>query len=367
MKFWFSLAITVVLLSLFGCRSGRSMKEISPDERISPLVVGKLLSQELFSRQEFMMYVTDAITTLHYAEVCAAFGVTRFAGLTGDNAVIYKIADRYRNVTDSGLISIIGHVDVNVYGILPLELFLNTGNTEFLEEGIRLADLQWQNPLPDGMSNQTRYWIDDVYMIAILQVQAYRATGKEIYLERAALEVNAYLKKLQQPNGLFHHGENAPFYWGRGNGWVAAGLAELIAVLPEKNMYYDSIVEGYKKMMAALLKYQADDGMWRQLVDYGESWEESSATAMFGYAISIGVNRGILTGKGYKNACQKAWKALCLHLDEDGKLDGICAGTGQSTDVNYYLQRPRIKGDFHGQAPMLWFACSLMEGRGAGK
>jgi len=39
----------------------------------------------------------------------------------------------------------------------------------------------------------------------------------------------------------------------------------------------------------------------------------------------------------------------------------FCVGTGQSTDEQYYLNRPRIIGDLHGQAPMLWFAHSLLK------
>jgi len=49
------------------------------------------------------------------------------------------------------------------------------------------------------MTNQTRYWIDDVWMIAALQVQAYRVTGNSDYLDKAALETDAYIQKLQQP------------------------------------------------------------------------------------------------------------------------------------------------------------------------
>jgi hypothetical protein len=32
----------------------------------------------------------------------------------------------------------------------------------------------------------------------------------------------AYLDRLQQTNGLFFHAPDSPFYWSRGNGWVAA-------------------------------------------------------------------------------------------------------------------------------------------------
>jgi rhamnogalacturonyl hydrolase YesR len=42
----------------------------------------------------------------------------------------------------------------------------------------------------------------------------------------------AYLDKLQQPSGLFYHAPDVPFYWARGDGWVAAGMAGILAICP---------------------------------------------------------------------------------------------------------------------------------------
>jgi unsaturated rhamnogalacturonyl hydrolase len=47
-------------------------------------------------------------------------------------------------------------------------------------------------------------------------------------------------------------------------------------------------------------------------------------------------------------------------VDAAGQISDICVGTGQSTDVEFYLNRLRVTGDFHGQAPMLWFAYCLL-------
>ena len=42
-------------------------------------------------------------------------------------------------------------------------------------------------------------------------------------------------------------------------------------------------------------------------VDNGESFKETSSTAMFGYAMTIGVKKGLLPGKPYNKAVNKAW------------------------------------------------------------
>jgi unsaturated rhamnogalacturonyl hydrolase len=320
--------------------------------------VARLVTADLLSRPEIMMYNTDEVKAVHYAEACAGYGAIKLAGLLKDTATLQELVRRYNRVSDEHILNTANHVDANVYGILPLELYLQTDDEKYLKQGLELADGQWEDPLPDGMTRQTRYWIDDVYMISCLQVQAYRATGNMIYLERAALEVDAYIQKLQQPNGLFFHGPEAHYFWGRGNGWVAAGMAELLLVLPEDNSHYASILVGYKKMMKTLADCQAEDGMWCQLIDHPESFRETSSTAMFGFAMTVGVKKGLLPGKTYRQASRKAWNALTEYLNEDGKIREVCVGTGQSKVVNFYLTRPRVTGDLHGQAPLLWFAYS---------
>jgi len=353
----------VISLVFFSCKKPDEIEtEIFRTEDNSPEVIGRMVIDDLFSRKDLMMYVADFWTGVHYAEACTGFGAARLAGLLNDSDILNKLSDRYTRVIEDSLVKGTAHVDANVYGILPLELYMRGGEEKFLQQGLKLANEQWEDTLPDGLTRQVRYWIDDVWMIASLQVQAYRATGNEIYLERAAKVTDSYLNKLQQPNGLFYHGENAPFFWGRGNGWVAAGLAELLSELPENNEYYQLISEGYRKMMNALLEYQSKDGMWRQLIDNEQAWAETSSTAMFGYAITVGVKKGLLPEDKFTPAYQKAWKALVEYIGEDGKITDVCAGTGKGDNIDYYLDRPRITGDLHGQAPILWFAYSLLAG-----
>ncbi|NMD03570.1 MAG: glycosyl hydrolase, partial [Bacteroidales bacterium] len=234
-----ALTVAIILCLISGCStSGSGKTEFPPDK--NPAETGRKVIDDLLSRPDFMMYNAGDVRAVHYAEACAGFGAARLAGFLGDKDRLRKITERYSRVLNENFENTANHVDVNVYGILPLELYRQNKDKKFLDQGLELADGQWKDPLSDGLTKQTRYWIDDIWMIASLQIQAYRVTGRMIYLDRAALETDTYIKKLQQPNGLFHHGEDAPFFWGRGNGWVAAGLAELLTELPEKNPHYQS-------------------------------------------------------------------------------------------------------------------------------
>ena len=110
-----------------------------------------------------------------------------------------------------------------------------------------------------------------MYMLTILQLEAYRATGDKKYLDRDANEMVAYLDKLQQPNGLFYHAPDVPFFWGRGDGWVAAGMTEMLrdpACGPSAARAHHGGLQAHD---GALLKYQGADGMWRQLIDHRRS------------------------------------------------------------------------------------------------
>lgn len=321
---------------------------------------GNRVAQAFLRRQDFMRYDVGEVHAIHYAEVCSAYGAARLAAITGNRALFDQVAARHARFLEANIPNTANHVDVNVYGVWPIELFIQTRNEAELARGLAYADEQFAQTRPDGLSTQIRFWIDDLWMIGALQLQAYRATRNPLYFDRTAQTAHAFISRLQQPNGLFHHGENAPFFWGRGNGWVAAGMAEVLSELPPSHALYPEIVQGYQRMMAALLSHQAEDGMWRQLIDYPEAWKESSGTAMFGYAMAVGVKRGVLTDPAYADAYTRAWSALGNYVNDAGDVTDVCVGTGQSQDAAYYLGRPTVTGDLHGQAPLMWFAAALL-------
>ncbi|MFA5553415.1 MAG: glycoside hydrolase family 88 protein [Phycisphaerae bacterium] len=325
----------------------------------NPEEIGTRLIKNLLAREEHMLYSKK---WFHYAEACTAYSAYRFTGLTGNKELKAELDKRYESLFDKELLlTYRQHVDQSMVGILPLEVYMLTKDEKFRDMGIALADRQWEHPFDDGLTGETRWWIDDMYMVGMLQMQAYRAAGEIKYADRAALQIAAYAEKLQQPSGLFFHGPATHFYWGRGNGWVASSLTEILKSLPQDHPKRNQIMDSYLKMMEALLKYQSENGMWRQLIDYQYSWAESSCTAMFAYSMITGVKYGWLEKEKYQPAVQKAWDALCAHLDRDANLMEICVGTGKSDDIEYYLKRPRSIGDLHGQAPMLWCVCELLQ------
>lgn len=325
----------------------------------SPQVVGRRLAERFIHSPH--MFWTE-FGTIHYAEVCTWYGALGFARVAQEKELTSRLVARFDAffADEARMLPPVNHVDNSVFGALPLELYIQTGQARFRMLGLAYADGQWDKADERGMTPQTRYWIDDMFMITALQMQAFRATGERRYLDRTAAQMSAYLDRLQQPSGLFFHAPDAPFYWGRGNGWMAAGMTELLREMPEGHASRPRILAGYRKMMAALLQHQSASGLWRQLIDRPESWTETSSTAMFAFAFITGVERGWLDAASYGPAARRAWLALVESIDAEGAVRDVCVGTPTGKDVQHYLDRPRTTGDLHGQAPVLWCAAALL-------
>ena len=329
-------------------------------------------------------------TYIHYATATLWVNALECASLAGDTNLVERLVrlfDPYRGERKS-VMNDIRHVDLAIVGAIPLEIAILTGDAQALALGLGYAERQWEKPVEgldwgDGMydkipfeermawwekgfSPQTRLWIDDMYMITLLQTQAYRATREMKYIERSSREMCLYLERLQRADGLFNHAPGAPFAWGRGNGWMAAGMALNLAYLAPDAPPRAPILAGYRKMMATLLATQRESGLWAQIVDDAESWDETSGSSMFAFALQCGLNAGLFEDPAQRAAAraavEKAFAALVARLDEYGNLADVCAGTGWKNDRRHYLGRPRVNGDPHGQAPLLWLCRAILEG-----
>ena len=361
-----ALPLFLLVFLLDGCRSTCNTCKRPPvaafqnlPANADPRAVGEKIAQNFLARKHA---VNKSVGYIIYPEVCTAFGGLRFADTIGDAALKEQLVRRYDDIfptEGNALIPRDNHVDSHVFGVVPLEIYLVNGGQKYLDLGLGIADQQWVGST-NGLTRETRWWVDDMFMISALQIQAYRASKDPKYADRAANEMAAYLDKLQKPNGLFFHGPEIPFYWGRGNGWFAVGMAEVLSSLPPDHPQYARIMAGYKKMMAGLKQYQAPSGLWRQLIDDDQSWVETSSTGMFTYAMIVGVKHGWLDAVEYGDCARRGWIGLCGYINDDGNVREICVGTNQSKDRQFYLDRPRSVGDLHGQAPVLWCAWALL-------
>lgn len=384
-----TLSMTFFICALAACAASTDALSNWPEgadpKSVGARVVAQLLSTEPESYSP-RGYDGDAYgcgSFVSYPVVNLWVASLEYAKLTGDKELVKRLTDMfepfYPNGAKSGMAAKPRHVDFNVFGAVPLEIAIQTGDLRARRMGLRYADDQWSPPRPDdldlmpdwlkshyvaperqlellkdGYSGQTRLWIDDMYMINLLQTKAYTLTGDELYIRRAAKEMVLYLDRLQLENGLFNHAADVPFRWARGNGWMAAGMPMILQCMKPGDRHYSRILDGYRRMMETLLRLQRDSGLWGQLVDDPQSRDETSGSLMFAYAFIMGCRQGWLDADKFAYAARRAYLAVVSRLDEYGNVPDVCTGTGALNDRAYYHERSIINGDPHGQAPLLW-------------
>ena len=322
---------------------------------------------------------------VHYAVVSLWASAIECAAKAGDAKLEKELTAKLDEVRAKPTVfHRVRHVDMSITGAVPLAIASRSGGADVRELGLGYADRQWEppaegddwgdkwyEPIPfaerrawfdKGFTPETRLWIDDMYMITLLQSWAFRVTGERKYIERSAREMCMYLKRLQRADGLFDHAPGVPFAWGRGDGWMAAGMALNLKYLPDGSEWRAPILDGYRKMMTTLMCRQRASGLWGQLVDDDESWDETSGSAMFAYALAAGVNNGWPADRDKcSRAVDRAYAALAARIDEYGNLGGVCVGTGKRNSRDWYMSRPTCAGDPHGQAPLMWLCGALMD------
>ncbi|WP_036720745.1 glycoside hydrolase family 88/105 protein [Paenibacillus harenae] len=259
------------------------------------------------------------------------------------------------------------------FGSAMLEAYLQTGDESFLRIADVIAEfmLRKLERRPDGAFYRLcpgeyaadTMWADDLYMSAPFLIRYAAATGKQEALDTAAGQFLLYKRYLfMEPEGVMSHvfdfkyGKATRVPWGRGNGWCLFSLSELLEKLPDGHQDREALLVMFRELCAGISALQADSGLWRQVLDQPEAYEEASCTAMFAYAFARGVRFGWLEDKdGYAAAAYNAWRGLTGGaIDRQGNVHGVCSGSRYSFSPEYYMHDLRtVVNDNHGIGIML--------------
>jgi unsaturated rhamnogalacturonyl hydrolase len=220
----------------------------------------------------------------------------------------------------------------------------------------RLPDgtLARNRPLPDTL------WLDDLYMSVPALAQMGALTGDTAYFDDAVRQVLQFSARMFVPEkNLYRHGwvktmePHPAFYWGRANAWAVVAMSKLLDVLPENHPGRAAVLSQYKAHVSGLAATQGSTGLWHQLLDRSDSYPETSASAMFVYAIAHGINRGWLDVNAYGPMASVAWNAVAQKVNAAGQVEGTCVGTGMAFEPMYYSCRPTSILAAHGYGPVL--------------
>ena len=241
------------------------------------------------------------------------------------------------------------------------ELAQRTGNPRYLQLVRKVADLGFTDrgemkesmPLHEEMS-------DSVFMGCPILAKAGLLTGERRYFDMAARHFR-FMEKLDlRRDGIYRHSPLTDAAWGRGNAFPALGLALTLSDFPISHADFPGMLLAFQRLVAALIKFQGADGMWREVVDEPASYPEFSATAMIATAMLIGIRHGWLDSRSYQPRVDKAWEAVVRRVGPQGRLMDVCESTGKQKSETDYLRRAAILGqDPRGGAMALLLATQM--------
>ena len=217
------------------------------------------------------------------------------------------------------------------------------------------------------------WWADALYMVMPVMTKMYQLTGEVKYLDKL------YENFLWSDSLMYDRKEQLYYrdakyiypkvktacdegksFWARGDGWVLAGLAKVLADMPQDYSHRGIFMQRFKELAEGVARVQRPDGYWSRsmLCEDDAPGPETSGTAFFTYGLLWGVNHGYLDRDQYKPVIDKAWNYLTkTALQADGSI-GFVQPIGEKPD-------PTKTVDAHSQAPFgtgawLLAACEMV-------
>ncbi|HEX7338515.1 MAG TPA: glycoside hydrolase family 88 protein [Rhodanobacteraceae bacterium] len=179
------------------------------------------------------------------------------------------------------------------------------------------------------------WWSDALFMEPPVWAGLAKATHDPAYLDHMNQQWWLTSKALYDPHAhLFsrdaryldkHEANGKKIFWSRGNGWVMAGLARVLSLMPADYPARPRYVEQLRQMAAAVAAIQGKDGLWRTgLLDAAAYPQpEVSGSALMLFAIAWGVNHGVLDRATYLPVVARGWRGLVSQIYASGRLGNI--------------------------------------------
>lgn len=229
-------------------------------------------------------------------------------------------------------------------------------------------------------------WLDGVYMGMPFLAGVGVKQGDDHLVEEAAREFTIARAHLRESrSGLYFHAWDeakkqpwadpetgrSHFFWGRGLGWYAMALVDILDVIPPENEALRApLLEMVPELAESLVRHQDATGTWYQILDRpGQpgNYREASATAMFTYFLAKAINQGYLP-ESYAPAARKAYAGLVsefvsVHGDGSFHLTNNCEtgglGYGRDGSYHYYMSEKVVDNDPKGMGPAIMAGIQL--------
>ncbi|WP_323026737.1 glycoside hydrolase family 88 protein [Gelidibacter japonicus] len=354
---YYILCVTFLLFSLlnFGCNDKKEDSKPNEIEKIEkPCVSKNEIKEELTKIVNWQIDNFSYSTTgnLHdqgidsWTNATFYLGLNEWAKTDNNNPTFIKwlkgigektswiMPSNFKNNAHYQLY----HADEFCIGQLYLNAYDTYGDPEMLTSVRERADWVLSNPGNSNMNyrnKQSWTWCDALFMAPPVYAHLAEIENDEKYLAFMHVEFKRTYNHLYssddklffRDDSYFNKTENngEKVFWGRGNGWVAAGLVSILKQLSKDSQYRPFYENLFKEFIPRLASLQSESGFWHASLLDPDSYPapETSATALITYAIAYGINNGLLDRTIYCPITDKAWESLLSIVEEEGKLGWV--------------------------------------------
>lgn len=282
-------------------------------------------------------------------------------------------------------------IDLTKPGEMVILLEQRTGQEKYRKAVDFLRENLKRHPRTSGgafwhrATYPNQLWLDGVYMGIpfLVEYASIYETGEQQHasFKEAVHEFVIAREQLRDPKtGLYYHAWDeskkadwadketgrAPQFWARGIGWYAMALVDVLDYIPESETELrKTLIDISVELAADILRYQdTATGTWWQIIDRpGDiaNYRESTASAMFTYFYTKGVNKGYLPAS-YRDVAIKSYQGLInefVTVHPDGKISMndqcLVAGLGFGRDgsYDYYMTERIVSNDPKGNTPFI--------------
>lgn len=231
------------------------------------------------------------------------------------------------------------HADDHAVGQMYVELYRKYGDKKMIAPTKKQLEYIYYHPAKTSLQwvgnknyKHDRWsWCDALFMSPPVWAKLYNLTGDEMYMDFMMEEFKATTDFLfDKKENLYYRDQSymgkedhgTKIFWARGNGWVFAGLVNIMEELDPSTREYKYFLKIYKKMAAKLIKIQTPEGHWAMSLLGNEFYPtpETSGTGFYTFGLAWGINNGILDRDDYEPAVKKGWNSLKSHITENGML-----------------------------------------------
>jgi rhamnogalacturonyl hydrolase YesR len=320
-------------------------------------------------------YDTSGLLPMAFASLARATGDARYqaplrqitaSSLAQDDSIISYSRDSF-------------NIDNVAPGVAFLELFNATGEERFRKAAATLREQLVHHPRTSqgAFWHKQRYpsqlWLDGVYMGMPFLARYSRQFEQGSAYQEVVIEFVVAREHLLDPKtGLYFHAWDeahqqdwadpatgrSRHFWGRGLGWFAMALVDVLDILPPDRMdLRQPLLQMARELAPSLVAVQDKErGTWWQVLDkpgqYG-NYLESSASSMFTYFLAKGVNRGYLDSK-YAQVARRAYAGMVRDFILVDATDAVSLGSncqvaglgyGRDGSYDYYISEPVVSND----------------------